>query len=40
MTAADVHRLYPRAADFLAARKTWDPTGKFANTHLTELFGL
>jgi FAD-linked oxidoreductase len=40
LTPADVHRLYPRAADFLAVRKTWDPTGKFANTHLTELFGL
>ena len=40
LTTADVHRLYPRAADFVAACKTWDPTGKFANTHLTELFGL
>ncbi len=40
LTPADVHRLYPRAADFLAVRKTWDPSGKFANTHLTELFGL
>jgi FAD-linked oxidoreductase len=40
LTPADVHRLYPRAADFLAVRKIWDPDGKFANTHLTELFGL
>ena len=40
LAPADVHRLYPRAADFLAVRKTWDPSGKFANTHLTELFGL
>lgn len=40
LTPADVHRLYPRAGDFLAARRAWDPTGKFANTHLTELFGL
>jgi FAD-linked oxidoreductase len=40
LTTADVHRLYPRASDFLAVRKTWDPTGKFANAHLTELFGL
>ena len=40
LTPADVHRLYPRAADFLAVRKTWDSGGKFANTHLTELFGL
>lgn len=40
LTAADVHRLYPRATDFVAACKTWDPAGKFANTHLTELFDL
>jgi FAD-linked oxidoreductase len=40
LTTADVHRLYPRATDFVAACKTWDPAGKFANTHLTELFGL
>jgi FAD-linked oxidoreductase len=40
LTPADVHRLYPRAADFLAVRQAWDPAGKFANTHLTELFGL
>jgi hypothetical protein len=40
LTTADVHRLYPRAGDFVAACKTWDPVGKFANTHLTQLFGL
>ncbi|KQY26143.1 FAD-linked oxidoreductase [Caulobacter sp. Root487D2Y] len=40
LTTADVHRLYPRAGDFLKARQAWDPTGKFANTHLTQLFGL
>jgi FAD-linked oxidoreductase len=40
LTPVDVHRLYPRAAEFLAVRQTWDPAGKFANTHLTELFGL
>lgn len=40
LTTADVHRLYPRAGDFVTACKTWDPTGKFANTHLTQLFGL
>lgn len=40
LTPADVHRLYPRAGDFLRVRKTWDPTGKFANAHLTQLFGL
>jgi FAD-linked oxidoreductase len=40
LTTAEVHRLYPRAGDFVAACKTWDPAGKFANTHLTQLFGL
>jgi FAD-linked oxidoreductase len=40
LTTADVHRLYPRAGDFVAACKTWDPAGKFANSHLTQLFGL
>jgi FAD-linked oxidoreductase len=40
LTTADVHRLYPRAGDFVAACKTWDPAGKFANTHLNQLFGL
>ncbi|SFJ95711.1 D-arabinono-1,4-lactone oxidase [Caulobacter sp. UNC279MFTsu5.1] len=40
LTAADVHRLYPRAGDFVAACKAWDPAGKFANAHLTQLFGL
>ncbi|KQZ33824.1 D-arabinono-1,4-lactone oxidase [Caulobacter sp. Root1472] len=40
LTTADVHRLYPRAGDFVAACKTWDPASKFANTHLTQLFGL
>jgi FAD-linked oxidoreductase len=40
LTTDDVHRLYPRAGDFLKARQAWDPAGKFANTHLTQLFGL
>ena len=40
LATADVHRHYPRAGDFVAACKTWDPAGKFANTHLTQLFGL
>jgi FAD-linked oxidoreductase len=40
LTTADVHRLYPRAGDFVTACKTWDPTRKFANTHLTKLFDL
>ncbi|ENZ83504.1 MULTISPECIES: D-arabinono-1,4-lactone oxidase [Caulobacter] len=40
LTADDVHRLYPRVGDFLRVRQAWDPTAKFANTHLTQLFGL
>jgi len=40
LTSADVRRLYPRAGDFLRVRQNWDPSGKFANTHLTQLFGL
>jgi FAD/FMN-containing dehydrogenase len=40
LTAADVHRLYPRTADYLAVREAVDPGQKFANAHLTGLFGL
>ena len=40
LTTADVHRLYPRTGDFLKVRAEVDPGQKFANTHLTELFGL
>jgi FAD-linked oxidoreductase len=40
LTTADVHRLYPRTADFLRARATADPGLKFANSHMCELFGL
>lgn len=40
LTTADVHRLYPRAADFLRVRTAWDPTAKFANAHLAQLFGI
>lgn len=40
LTAADVHRLYPRAGDFVTACKAWDPAGKFANAHMNQLFGL
>lgn len=40
LTTADVHRLYPKAEDFLAVRKTVDPQAKFANAHLSELFGI
>jgi FAD-linked oxidoreductase len=40
LTNADLHKLYPRAAEFCAVREGVDPAGKFANTHLTELFGV
>jgi FAD-linked oxidoreductase len=40
LTTADVHRLYPRTPDFLAVRDRVDPGQKFANLHMTELFGL
>jgi FAD-linked oxidoreductase len=40
LTAAEVHRLYPRTPDYLAVREAVDPGQKFANAHLTRLFGL
>ncbi|MCI3131212.1 D-arabinono-1,4-lactone oxidase [Phenylobacterium aquaticum] len=40
LTEADVHALYPRAKDFLAVRKAVDPDAKFANAHLSDLFGI
>lgn len=40
LTPADVHRLYPRAADFLRVRRAWDPAGKFVNAHLAQLLGI
>ena len=40
LTAADVRRLYPKTPEFLAARAAADPEGKFANGHLSSLFGL
>jgi FAD-linked oxidoreductase len=40
LTAADVHRLYPRTPDYLAVREAVDPGQKFANAHLTSLFSL
>ena len=40
LQTADVHRLYPKTGDFLAVRAAVDPDLKFANAHLTELFGL
>lgn len=40
LTPADVHAMYPKTADYLAVRQSVDPSGKFANAHMTELFGL
>ena len=40
MTTADVHALYPQAARFCAVRDEYDPAAKFANAHLTALFGV
>ncbi len=37
---ADVHALYPRAADFLRVRRAADPRAKFANPFLRGLFGV
>lgn len=38
MGSADVVRLYPKAEAWGAVRKRYDPTGKFMNAHLRELF--
>ncbi|MDP3737715.1 MAG: D-arabinono-1,4-lactone oxidase [Hyphomonadaceae bacterium] len=40
LTNADLHQLYPKAAKFCAVRDEIDPVAKFANTHLSELFGV
>ena len=40
LTPADVHRLYPKARDFLAVRAKIDPERKFTNAHLAALFGI
>ncbi|MES2056367.1 MAG: D-arabinono-1,4-lactone oxidase [Pseudomonadota bacterium] len=40
LTARDVHDLYPMAERFGAIRRDTDPTAKFANAHLTSLFGI
>jgi len=40
LTPADVYRLYPRTPDYLAVRQAVDPGQKFANAHLSGLFGL
>ena len=38
LASADVVRLYPDAERWGAVRKRYDPTGKFLNGHLAELF--
>jgi FAD-linked oxidoreductase len=40
LTTADVHTLYPDAGKFCAVRDRVDPGAKFANAHLTRLFGI
>lgn len=40
LTTADVHKLYPDAVKFCAVRDRIDPGAKFANPHLTQLFGI
>ncbi len=40
LTTADVHNLYPDAARFCAVRDQYDPNAKFANAHLSTLFGI
>jgi FAD/FMN-containing dehydrogenase len=38
LSIADVHALYPQAAQFCAVRDMLDPSAKFANSHLSTLF--
>mgnify|MGYP001329996444 CR=1 FL=1 len=40
LTAQDVNALYPQARRFGAVRAEYDPTAKFANAHLTQLFNI
>ncbi len=40
LTTADVNLLYPQAARFCAVRDEVDPVAKFANAHLSEVFGI
>lgn len=40
LTTADVHALYPDASKFCAVRDRVDPGAKFANAHLSQLFGI
>lgn len=39
LTAPQLSQLYPRWDDFLAVRKRLDPTGKFLNPYLRQIFG-
>jgi FAD/FMN-containing dehydrogenase len=39
LNASDVERLYPKAGDFRTVRSAHDPSAKFANAHLSQLFG-
>lgn len=40
LTTADVHHLYPHAAQFCSVRDAIDPDAKFANAHLSKLFDI
>lgn len=40
LTACDIDALYPDAARFRAVRDAHDPTAKFVNAHLSELFSI
>ncbi|MGQ0533112.1 MAG: D-arabinono-1,4-lactone oxidase [Caulobacteraceae bacterium] len=40
LTARDVDALYPNAAKFKTVRNEYDPMAKFANAHLSQLFGI
>ncbi|HOY76434.1 MAG TPA: D-arabinono-1,4-lactone oxidase [Hyphomonadaceae bacterium] len=40
LTTADLHQLYPQAAQFCAVRDEIDPQAKFANAHLAKLFDI
>ena len=38
LTPERLHALYPRADDFIAIRREFDPDGRFLNPHLRQLF--
>ncbi len=40
LKSADVERLYPRWGDYQAVRRRLDPSGKFLNSYLKQLFGV